>query len=346
MKLIQDYLIKSFEYTKNNSNYYKVKCSICGYEKIINKSNIKKQSMNHSALNCKDRYYIHDYVNKIFGDYICIDFEHSDKNGYFLIMKCNICGHIKKVRESQIKEMNHSGMECRDDYYNSFINQIYGDVKIITHLGIINKTNYNYFEVECLKCHRHTKLSLSSIINTPWTHDKCWQLVKKDKYAKAIERRFYNMKQRCENENNTNYSHYGKRNVKLRYECVIDLYDDFYNELVCFSNKHGLRNSTFDRINVDGDYCKDNLRIANQNTQSTNTTRMKYFIAEKGNIRVLSNSAMEFGRQFNVNGRSVGNCIRGKSKTCNGWRIVKVYDKNIKIGNIVKQESVTTKLIV
>lgn len=39
--------------------------------------------MNHSALNCKDRYYIHDYVNKIFGDYICIDFEHSDKKRIF-----------------------------------------------------------------------------------------------------------------------------------------------------------------------------------------------------------------------------------------------------------------------
>jgi ribosomal protein S27E len=346
MQLIDDYIIESYEYNKNNCNYYKVKCKICNHEKIISKNNIQRQDMKHSALNCKEDYYKYNYINNIYGDYKCIQLEHINNKGYFLIMQCKICGHIKRIKEHQIENFMHSASECGLEYYDNFINQIYGDAKIIKHLGIINKTNQHYFEVECIKCHRHTKLSLLSIINTPWTHNKCWQLVKKDKYAKAIENRFNNMKQRCENENNNNYIHYGKRNIKIEYNNVIDLYDDFYDELVSFANQYGLRNSTFDRIDVNGNYCKSNLRIANQNTQSTNTTRMKYFIVEKNDIRILSNSAMEFGRQFNVNGRSVGNCIRGTSKTCNGWKIIKIYTRDINIDDIIKQEKVTNKIII
>lgn len=50
---------------------------------------------------------------------------------------------------------------------------------------------------------------------------------------------------------------------------------------------------------------------------------------------------MEFGRVYNVNGRSIGNIVRGKSKSCSGWTLVK-KSKDIKD---LSDINVTTKLI-
>ena len=54
---------------------------------------------------------------------------------------------------------------------------------------------------------------------------------------------------------------------------------------------------------------------------------------------------MQFGKHFNVNGRSVGNVVRGDSKSAGGWVLVKTFDPSTDIDLIIKAESVTTKLI-
>ena len=181
---------------------------------------------------------------------------------------------------------------------------------------------------------------------TPWKHNRCWELVEKNKYTNILENRFYNIKQRCENPNNTNYKFYGAKGITLEYDNIIDFYDDFYKLFVKQIQLYGIKNATFDRIDVDGNYTKDNIRITNMKVQNTNTTRMKYFVAEKDGIRVLSNNTIKFGKYFNVNGRSIGNCVRGKSNSCDGWKVIAVYDRKSNIKDIINQESVTTKIIV
>ena len=53
----------------------------------------------------------------------------------------------------------------------------------------------------------------------------------------------------------------------------------------------------------------------------------------------LSNDSMEFGRCFNINGRSVGNCVRGNSKTCGNFRfkLICKFDRECNVNTITKE---------
>lgn len=237
--------------------------------------------------------------------------------------------------------MNHDGQNCREDYYDSWIGKIIGDYRVISR-----DDNFNY-KIRCLRCNTEGSVKLRTLqLSQGFSHGlKCFKYLPDDGFKKVVYERLNDMKQRCNNPNNDNYAHYGARGIKVDYDNPMDLYVDFIDELKEHSARHGINNSTFDRIDVDGDYTKQNLRIATQNMQSTNTTRKRLFILEKDGERVISDSAMEFGRKYGVNGRSIGNVIRGQSHTAGGWRLVRIIEPNEIISDIIVAEDVTTNLI-
>ena len=86
-----------------------------------------------------------------------------------------------------------------------------------------------------------------------------------------------NMKQRCLNPNHTRYSYYGGRGIKI---CDNWLkFDNFMNDMIT-THKNGL---TLDRIDVNGNYCKENCRWITRFEQQRNTRR---------SIKVLVNGEM------------------------------------------------------
>lgn len=266
----------------------------------------------------------------------------TNNKGYFI--RCSICGNEKFINKYNFKidMLNHCGANCHENFYISYIGKVVGDYEIISYLG-----NYRY-QVKCTKCGITSEASLRSLISNgnSFVHGiKCLKAIPNSEYKKVIMERFQNMYQRCNNPNNTNYKHYGARGIKLEYQYPVDLYLDFIDELKAHSVKYGLKNSTFDRIDVNGNYCKENLRITTQSVQSTNTTNKILFILEKENDRVICDNSMAFGREYNINGRAVGNVVRGQSKSANGWKLYAKFAPNSDINKIVETESVTTKLI-
>ena len=73
--------------------------------------------------------------------------------------------------------------------------------------------------------------------------------------------RYYNMYQRCNNPNDSGYEHYGGRGIKLEYENAIDLYFDFIDEFRKLAETNPINTISFDRIDINGNYCKNNLRL-------------------------------------------------------------------------------------
>ena len=78
-----------------------------------------------------------------------------------------------------------------------------------------------------------------------------------------------NMKSRCYNKNNPRYASYGGRGISI---C-----DEWLNPNSGFENFHNwaMANGyadelTIDRMNVNGDYCPDNCRWSDQETQKNN----------------------------------------------------------------------------
>ena len=92
----------------------------------------------------------------------------------------------------------------------------------------------------------------------------------------GIKRRFYDRWQymitRCFNENRIDWKNYGGRGITVSEEWrdfkkfKRDMYDAFIKHLA----KHGLKNTTLDRMDVQKEYSKGNCRWATKVVQSRN----------------------------------------------------------------------------
>lgn len=328
---------------KNNNQYYHIRCKVCGHEKECCLSNMKKQDNHHSAFNCREDYY-KILIGKNYGDYVCSGITHTHDDGYIIILKCKICGNEKRFNYSQLRDIKHSAMECRATYYSYQIGKKYGDLQIVECTGMGN--NGMKYRCRCTKCGVESIRSIGALQKIILHGKECFRQIPSSPIKDAIWNRWACMNQRCNNPKHPMYPYYGGRGIRLHYEHAVDLYCDFAEEFKIHADKYGIKNSTFDRIDVNGDYEKSNLRIATQKIQSTNTRRKKLFIIEKNNEKVLSDSAQECGRVLHFNGRALGNVLRGKSSSCSGWRLIRIVSEEENIEDVIAEEKITKTLIV
>lgn len=345
-ELYDDYIIVEKLERHGGHQFYKMKCKKCGHIKVCSDSNLLKQNNNHSALNCKLDFY-KCFIGKKIGDYVCLNVLNENKENK-LVLKCSVCEKIKKINLHALKkDYKHSILLCKEKYFENFIGKQIGDFKV---LEIKEKKNSDAkFICECVKCKTQIIVTSKSLLKNKFIHGHiCFKFLKDDNYKEIFARRFYDMKQRCNNENNNNYIHYGSRNVKLKYDFVIDFYYDFIEEFKKHSEIYGLKNSSFDRINVNGNYEKNNLRVTTQEIQNINCTDRIFFILKKDKQIVICDSAMHFGKHFNINGRAIGNLVRKQSKSSFGWKLIKIIKDVNKdnLSEIIKHEGVTTNLII
>lgn len=260
-------------------------------------------------------------------------------------IKCKICGHEKNVRKHNFQkgDFNHDRQNCKEDYLDSLINKKINDYVVKSRID-------DKYIIQCSRCGVQTSVSLRTIqladIHLHKHGTYCLKLIPHSEIKDTIITRFNDMFQRCNNPNSAGYLHYGERGIKLKYENPVDLYFDFYEEFKRLQDEgKDIKEYSFDRIDVNGDYEKENLRLTTQNVQNTNTTRKKIFILEKDGEKVICDNSMHFGRVFNINGRSIGNLVRGDSKTAFGWKLVRIVSLDENIDQVINNEGVTTKLI-
>lgn len=98
---------------------------------------------------------------------------------------------------------------------------------------------------------------------------------------------WYQMKQRCLNKKYKNFDYYGGRGINIDNKWL-----DFYR----FIEDMGLRPSaihTLDRINNEGNYCKENCRWTNHTEQNKNTSR-NILIEFNGKKKCLMDWSIEY----------------------------------------------------
>ena len=338
-----DYIAIKYTGIKSNNKHYLVKCTVCGHEKECGISNLRRQNNYHSKFNCKEDFY-NGFVGKTFGDFTCVSVVQAPNKSWNLVLKCNVCGHVINKHMDSITELNHSASRCREDFYNSEIGKVYGDLEIIEIQGH-NKYDEVICKCKCTKCGIESIRRLFAIRKGIYHGEECFKQIPDSSIKRAVAQRWYNMYERCNNPNNSNYKHYGARGILLKYESPVDLYLDFADELKLYAEIHGLRNSTFDRIDVNGNYEKGNIRIATQRVQSTNTTRRKFFILRNGDETIISDNAIRCGEYLGLNGRSIGNVVRGKTKSSGGWVLDRILSEDEDPYKIIEEKGVTTNLI-
>lgn len=337
-KEINDMTVISNEYRKYNHDYVKVKCKICGTERIVSFTNLQKAGNFCSLSTCKSGYVDYHLHGKLYGDYKIIGLGTRNQ----IISECIICHHQIECYENGLKIRHHNIFTCKHDYRNTFIGKQFNDCIIIDSC---NKNNEVSYRVKCLICNSENVVKEKYLNGISTKHQYCIKKTENSIYKNILAVRFRNIQMRTGNVNNTNFKHYGLRNIRCEYECFIDFYNDWIDEFKQYTIEE-LKFISFDRIDVNGNYCKNNLRLVNQKVQSINTTRKRIFLAKKDQEVIICDSMMEFGRFIGKNPRSVSNYIR-KEQDYDGWSFEFLPELTIDdLDKFINQKGVTTNLLI
>src|SRR5690242_13412883 len=83
-------------------------------------------------------------------------------------------------------------------------------------------------------------------------------------------RKWTSLRSRCERKESSSYEHYGGRGIKHTWPTFEGYVNDMYDSYLEHVYAYGERNTTIDRIDVNGDYWKDNCRWATYQQQILN----------------------------------------------------------------------------
>ena len=143
-------------------------------------------------------------------------------------------------------------------------------------------------------------------------HTKSCGCLQKEIKHGMIKTRVYkswqSMKDRCLNKNNPAYKNYGDRGIT-----ICDEWLDFENFLKDMGER--LKGKSIDRINNNGNYCKENCQWATQKEQNNNT-RTNIFLTYKNKTQTMS----QWAKELKINRHTLYWRIR------NGWDIKRAFN--------------------
>ena len=202
------------------------------------------------------------------------------------------------------------------------IGEVIGDYIVIERLE--NKNNKTIVKTLCSICGMESLRYYDDLKrNIGILHKSCIFRVE-DKATKRFGKIFYDMKERCNNPKKDKYMAYGGRGIKCLYQNLIDFYNDKWEEYKEHSKIHGEKNTTIERIDVNGDYEKNNITWATWEQQYNNTNQLFYFkaISPTGCVFIEKNLA-KFCRNHDLKRSSVAKAIKN-NKPFRNWEFIKI----------------------
>jgi len=115
------------------------------------------------------------------------------------------------------------------------------------------------------------------------------------------------MNRRCISKEPKKMRSYSSRGIKCLWKSFEEFRDDMYDSFLEHRDMYGEANTTIERIDVNGNYCKENCRWATLREQGNNR-RTNRFVEYKGK----KYSVTELARKFNKHRRFIFNRLRNR----------------------------------
>lgn len=125
---------------------------------------------------------------------------------------------------------------------------------------------------------------------------------------------FKSMEQRCNDKSSVSYRWYGGRGIKCYWKTFDEFSQDMHTSYMEHVEKYGEKNTTIDRIDVNGDYKKENCRWASMKEQIENR---RYRRTEFYKIDGLTMTINEICKKYDINRSMFSKRLR------NGWNVKK-----------------------
>lgn len=109
--------------------------------------------------------------------------------------------------------------------------------------------------------------------------------------------KYHGILRRCNNPNERSYQHYGAKGIRCEWNSYEEFKADMYESYKQHVELYGEKNTTIDRIDVNGNYCKDNCRWLTIDEQRLNKSVTIYVEYEDSSTITLK----ELSKNLNMN---------------------------------------------
>lgn len=268
------------------------RCS-CGIERLVDGYSFKRSQ----SCGCKPRpqkvlpkklpkkylpdTHIVDLQGQQYGEWEVIKYAQKDKHGCSMwLCRCS-CGVEKLVRSYALtRDLSTScgdlrTHDVRGNGFENLIGQKFGKLMVIEYAGnkIVGKQPKTFWKCLC-DCGAATEpIEASNLKTGNTTSCGCVQeemRTKHGKWGSRIYKIWQMMIQRCENPNHDSYKHYGERDISVckRWHD----FESFYADM----GEPPSEEYELERIDVNGNYCKENCTWVTRKEQCRNKRNTIY----------------------------------------------------------------------
>ena len=135
---------------------------------------------------------------------------------------------------------------------------------------------------------------------------------------KSLRNRWDGMKDRCYNPKDKDYYRYGERGIRVcdRWLTFNNFFSDMYDSFIAHVKEFGLRNTTLDRVDHDGNYEPSNCDWKTIKEQNNNRC-INVMVTEDLNVA-------QFAEKYGLNPYTVANRVKG------GWTVEEIINPSLR----------------
>ena len=303
-----------------SDTWLKLRCHVCKHERDVNAYMFKQGYGRNHKTACgffnKNKY---DHLVGTDVDDLHICNVHKGSNrGWAAHVKCNVCGHEKNIRVEHLMEHNgtyHKSCSFKNKQkYDYLIGKTFEDMTV---QSIFYEDPNYYAHVKCNVCGKEKDMDVHAIQKLSGTsHSFCTFGL----YPVKFNHIYRGICERTGNPKNHAYKDYGGRGIRCEWKELKEFADDMLESYSEALELFGEGNVSIERVNVNGNYCKENCLWIRKIDQFRNKTNTAFFMIHDpfGNV-YCDRDLSRFCRNHHLMRESMRDVVNGKIKEHHGW---------------------------